>query len=228
MTDDHEDPRLDPDDEELVRRALASAPDPGPVPDDVAARLDRTLADLARQRSATPRRRRWPAVLAAALVASLVAFGVGTLVRAGTGAGSGAQSTSSGAASAPYAGARTSQPEGGAARGPAAAPVARLHSASFGRDVGRMLAVLDTTRLGHTSGHLDTRTPRGTTPHPTTRPSACLLPRSPAGSQVLRVLLDGRPATLVLGPSRHGIRTAWAYSCDDVSSPVARARVRSR
>lgn len=43
-----------PHDEESIRRALAEARHDAPVPDDVAARLDETLADLVAQRAALP------------------------------------------------------------------------------------------------------------------------------------------------------------------------------
>jgi hypothetical protein len=83
VTEEH--PELSPAETERVRRLLAEARHTGPVPDDVAARLDRTLASLSderRERAVVPlasrasRRRRNLAGLLAAAVA-VVAGGVG-------------------------------------------------------------------------------------------------------------------------------------------------------
>ncbi|MDO7868203.1 hypothetical protein [Nocardioides jiangxiensis] len=76
---------LTPDQTDAVRRSLRAARHEEPLPDDVAARLDERLAGLVAERSAGApadvapvvplRRRRWPAVLAAA--AALTAIGLG-------------------------------------------------------------------------------------------------------------------------------------------------------
>lgn len=90
---------MTPEQEEQVRRALASAPPAGAIPPEVAARLDATLAALVAERSAGEsagadsapesepapvvameerRRRRWPRLLVAAAAVSVLAYGVGT------------------------------------------------------------------------------------------------------------------------------------------------------
>ena len=90
MTDDELDPSNDPGNDlsndpaqERVRRLLAEARHDAPVPDDVAARLDATLAGLVADRrrdnvvhldAARRRRRRWTTGLVAA--AAVVALGV--------------------------------------------------------------------------------------------------------------------------------------------------------
>lgn len=83
---------MTPDQEEQVRRALASVPPAQPVPPEVAARLDARLADLVAERESasadrgtveggdTSRRRRWPAVLVAAALVGVVGVGVGTVL----------------------------------------------------------------------------------------------------------------------------------------------------
>ena len=105
---------MTPEQEEQVRRVLASAPAEGPMPPEVAARLDAALAELVAHRSpaeqdpeaAGPdpeqggevvsleerRRRRWPKVLVAAASVSVLAYGVG-VVSGGIGGGSAEMST---------------------------------------------------------------------------------------------------------------------------------------
>jgi hypothetical protein len=103
-----------PEQEEQVRRALASAPPAGSLPPEVAARLEATLAGLVAERSADPgsvapveapagtapvvpleerRRRRWPRLLVAAAAVSVVAYGVGTTLGGFPVSGGGAEST---------------------------------------------------------------------------------------------------------------------------------------
>lgn len=76
---------LTPAQSEAVRRLLAGARHDEGVPDDVAARLDATLADLSAERRVEPAvreadviplRRRWPKVLAAAAAVTLFGFGI--------------------------------------------------------------------------------------------------------------------------------------------------------
>ncbi|MFT4011076.1 MAG: hypothetical protein QM655_13655 [Nocardioidaceae bacterium] len=68
-----------------IRRLLADAADPTPLPDAVGARLDDTLADLVASgvpyaAPASPRRRRWPAVLAGAAAVTVFGYaGLGIL-----------------------------------------------------------------------------------------------------------------------------------------------------
>lgn len=77
-------PENTPHHEDAVRRRLAEARHTDPVPADVAARLDATLADLVADRAAVAevvplRRRRWPAVLAAAAAVTALGFALPTL-----------------------------------------------------------------------------------------------------------------------------------------------------
>lgn len=95
------DPELTPAQADAVRRALRAARHDAPVPDDVAARLDARLAELVDERSPADstttlapagatvvafRRRRWPAVLAAAAAVTAVGLaGTQLLDRTGQG-----------------------------------------------------------------------------------------------------------------------------------------------
>jgi hypothetical protein len=42
------------------------------------------------------------------------------------------------------------------------------------------------------------------------------------------VVLDGRAATLVVGPVRHGVRSVEVYACRDVGTPLATTTVPQR
>ncbi len=97
-----EDP-LSPEQEEEVRRLLADARHAGPTPEDVVARLDRVLADLADEpaREAAvvhlaDRRRRAGRMLLAAAAVVVLGVGVGQVV--GSDLGGGDQASESGAA----------------------------------------------------------------------------------------------------------------------------------
>jgi hypothetical protein len=99
--------------EEQVRRALAATPPETPMPPEVVARLDATLAELVAHRPAVSqgpegpapgevdeleqrRRRRWPKVLVAAASVSVLAYGVGTVFNDMSGADGEATSADSG------------------------------------------------------------------------------------------------------------------------------------
>lgn len=233
MTDQPETPRLSAEDEARVRRELAdAAAGPEAIPADVAGRLDDVLAGLVRERAGEsavdaapprrpqPSRRRWPALLVAAAALVAVLLGVGTLLTSVTGPQSAEQG--SGAASAPKNAGPSSAPESAGALGTfsRAAPVARLHSGTFHRDVARLTEGLSASAP---RDHLQADgTLRGA---PRTK---CLLPPVPPGGKLLRVTLDGRPASLVLWPPRDGTRVVRAYSCADTETPVRSTVVRAR
>lgn len=109
---------MTPEEQEAVRRALAATPPVGPMPPEVVARLEATIADLTAERAAEAgaegpgaaapggrtapvdeleerRRRRWPQVLVAAASVAVLAYGVGTVVQS---SGPQAESASSDAA----------------------------------------------------------------------------------------------------------------------------------
>jgi hypothetical protein len=233
-----------PEEEEQVRRLLAaSASEPTPLPDDVAARLDTVLADLSAERvteratePATEReaRRRWPNLLVAAAAVAVVALGVGTIVRGAGGGGADSQAARSGPAAAravaPDTGA--SPTTGSASAGPNAAvpgqapsedapltlagKTPRLHTGSLRTDVRRLVehnAALAGDADGLSSGSHRT-------------PPSCAVPPTTQGERVFGVRLDGRPATLVVHRAVGGARSADIYACADASVPVATTRFR--
>jgi hypothetical protein len=226
-----------PEEEQRVRRLLAaSASEPTPLPDDVAARLDTVLADLSVERAAEgvtilahdpihdprhdPRqvRRRWPSVLVAAAAVAVVALGVGTIVRSTGGQGADSQASGSGPAAAkaiaPDAGASPQTPSRSAGSSGA---VPRLHTRSLREDV-RRLAEQSTGVAGDLAGP-------ASRPQQRTPPS-CAIPPATQGERVFGVRLDGKPATLVLHPAVRGARSADVYPCADASVPVATTRFR--
>jgi hypothetical protein len=234
---------MTPEQEERVRRALADAArDRTPIPPEVAGRMDDVLADLvaarAREASTQPaaphddlaarRHRRWPAVLAAAAVVCLVALGGPAVLRSLTSAGNGSASQSAPAPVADAGGSsgedtapEAATPGSGRALADGVLPAPRLHRATLQRDLRRVLAVVplsapspDADTKGLTGGREGTE--------------ECALPSPTRGDDTLAVLLDGKPATLVLAAPRDGTREATVYACDDASAPVATTRVRVR
>ncbi|MGN6576456.1 MAG: hypothetical protein ACTHKG_12275 [Nocardioides sp.] len=126
---------MTPEQEEQVRRTLASVPAEPGVPSDVAARLDATLARLVAERGAAGepdvapsaprvdeleqrRRRRWPRVLVAAASVAVLAYGAGVVLDGLAVSGGDAASTA--ARDETFAGAGA----GGAESGGQAAPEA--------------------------------------------------------------------------------------------------------
>jgi hypothetical protein len=152
-----------------VRRLLAGARVTDPIPTEVAARLDATLASL-RERSrpetdlpttVVPLRRRISRVLVAAAVVVVVGGGgVGVAQLAGSGSDS-ADKASSGSVAADEEGSGTTsgnapQPATPQLSGRAAKALPRLTTARFGQGVSRLMRT--------TYGTLDARSPKATTP----------------------------------------------------------------
>lgn len=216
LHDPRHDPGHDPAEQARVRALLADlgsagSHPPGPVPDDIAARLDATLADLAdlgppvtTETPATPatpgrpdRRRRAPRLLVAAAVAAVVGIGgvtTATLVSrsqeqtasssaGGSSADSGAESGSSGTSGLPAL-TRAGFAEQAAAltTGPAAGPDDREGARAPGEG----------DRSALTAG--------------------CAPP--PGRGELTAVLLEGEPAVLVARPVRDGRQVLQAWSCD--------------
>jgi hypothetical protein len=234
------------DDEEQVRRVLGASAGPTPMPDEVKVRLDTVLADLVAERSAhnaagtgasvvslsDRRRHRWPQALVAAAVISVVALGVGGVLKLTGNTSNGGSAASAPAADSAQAGrayprelapvqpSATRAPDSSAAKG---APfnafdpaVGRLHTSSLGADVRRLV------RLASVRGKLFGYTPRS--PADGSLDSArasCELPTTRKGDQLYAVRLDGRRATLLLAAPGAGARVAQVYSCDEGSVPEA-------
>lgn len=247
---------MTPEQEEQVRRALASAPPAGPVPPEVAARLEATLAGLVAERSDGPvpepatvtaleerRRRRWPRLLVAAASVSVLAYGVGIAVDGLQMSGGSADSASAGKPAMDRAGAGSDSVDGGAEAGPEDAPTGLDRNGvtvQGSRVDADELLVPRTVRL-----HSDTldeevrrllRDPVATnarTPSPrNTRAlsgflDSCELPDVGRGDRLAAVRLDGRPGTLVLRKATGGTRVAEVYSCGDGAQLWAITRVRT-
>jgi hypothetical protein len=157
---DPTDPQLGPEQEAEVRRLLAGARHDEPVPHEVAARLDRVLADLVGEpaREATVvrlahRRRRVATMLLAAAAVVVGGFGVGQLLDGVGGSDSGESATSAEDAPADeesaFGGSAESEDGGGAAAEPPAdAEVVRVRPATFAEDV----ALLRTRAVSQSSG----------------------------------------------------------------------------
>jgi hypothetical protein len=157
----------------------------------------------------------------AAAVVAVVALGGGALALrsmqsggsedSAASGGAVAQRDTTGAEAAPSTGVRN-----GSQDQLATVPVPRLRTATLARDVRRVVASDAALSRAPASS------PRASAP------GTCTTPRLRHGAQPVAVRLDGRPATLVVGPVRNGSREAAVYSCDDVSAPVARVSVAAR
>lgn len=229
--------------QERIRALLAELGTGGrgePVPPDVAARLDDTLAGLVAERrageatggatteatggasdgasdgatsgaSVVPLRRRLlPRLAVAAAVLAVLGAGAVTALDHGLGGGGAGSSTS-----ADSAGSGTGK---SAAVPQEATAVPALHSASFARDVTLLLR-----------GRPDLRGPASRIQAPSDSAGAagaagCPIPVVASGSTALPVLYDGRPAILVVGPARTGQRLVEVRACD--GHRLDRAQVR--
>lgn len=203
MTGPDEDPAHDRVRALLADLGSSGSRPPGPVPDDVAARLDATLsgltgpADPADRPEAAPRRR-WPQLLVAAAVVVVVGTGAVTATlasRQGDESSSGADGTAGGAASSA---------ESGRAED---ATVPTLTRAGFAAQVATLLA--DPAAEARRPGRA-------------TLAAGCSSP--PGRGEVLTVRFEGEPAVLVVRPARAGRSTVEAWTCD-AAAVLARTRV---
>ena len=240
---------MTPEQEEQVRRALAAAARADrpegedatpPLPPQVAERLDHVLAELVAGRAArggaepvpagsddlTARRaaRKWPNVLVAAAAVAVIAVAGGAVATRGFGgAGGGSSAGSSADSQAGGASQDRVSPEAVAPGSPGEGDVRepRLRSSSLAADVQR---VVDTAPASSLRGG---ETLTGNGPRPDGAP--CDSPSiGRRGAVVVAVLLDGRPATLVLAAPTGGTLEARVYSCADGTTPVATTTVRQR
>lgn len=237
---------MTPEQEEQVRRALAAAARADrpegedatpPLPPQVADRLDHVLAELVAGRAArggtepgqvgsddlTARRaRKWPNVLVAAAAVAVIAVAGGAVATRGFGGGGGSSAGSSADSQAGGASQDKVSPEavapGSSGEGDVREP--RLRSSSLAADVQR---VVDTAPAGSLRRG-ETLTGGGARPDG----APCDPPPVGRGAVVVAVLLDGRPATLVLAAPTGGTREALVYSCADGATPVATTTLRQR
>ncbi len=224
MTEDPE-REITPEEDARIRSLLSSARASEQVPDDVAARLDSVLADLAADRDAErtdadhaagsprPRWRRGRVVLAAAVgvgVLGLAAVNLPQLSVGFQGAGDGSSDKSSGRAATATEGKSGSGAEQPSASAPQA--TSRLSTDTFRRDVRRMLAASAYTRQlapsSGTSGRTGDELASG----------ACAASPEPGVVRSSEVLLDGKLAMLEVFAARDGARVVRVVSCDGVQT----------
>ena len=204
-----------------IRSLLASARASEQVPDDVAARLDSVLADLAADRDAEradgdqsagsrPWWRRGRVVLAAAVGVGVIGLAAVNLPQLGGGTDDKAASTNDTEANA---GSGPDQPSPGT-RG----QTSRMSTDTFRRDVRRLLAAgADTRQLAPSSG---------TSGRTGDELASGACPASPEAGVVRtrEVLLDGKPALLEVFGARNGVRVVRVVSCDG-SQTLASTRI---
>jgi hypothetical protein len=177
MTDD---PDLTPTQEREVRRLLADARHTQPMPGDVAARLDRVLAELARGDSegstplttlASRRRQRVTTLLVAAAAVVAVGIGLGQVIGTGAGSDSAVDRDAPAAASSAESGndrdadslRRHQQDSGKAASAPAyaVAKPLRIRPDAFSTDVTKVQRVALDGALGNLSAQGESTTASG-------------------------------------------------------------------
>jgi hypothetical protein len=226
-----EEPAFDDPAFDDLRALLADARVTEPVPASVASRLDATLRSLQAERatpaSVVPLRRRLAPILAAAAAVAVVAGGVGIARElsgngaqrstAADSAGSSGALSSAPSATAPSAQAPGSATKDGAATAFASVPV--FTSVRFAEQVaGPQVAALDAV-----TGGTDTSSGVGSSPGELATPaegrvpaavaSGCAGPALP-GTRSVPILLDSRPAALVLHPVTDGEQLVEAWTCD--------------
>jgi hypothetical protein len=227
-----------PEQEEQVRRALSSLSPEGPVPPDVAARLDATLAGLAGSRqplepavdelAEARRRRRWPRLLVAAASVAVLAYGAGSFVTGLQGTGGDAEMATAArddAGGQSHAGAQEESNAGSEDPSDVADVILRRQLLTAGRVPVRSDSLARDVRERVLMASADA----ARDPEPTTGLSlGCETPVLGSGDRVAAVRLDGERATLVLRPGSPRSRVAEVYSCDDATDLLARARVDTR
>jgi len=233
-----DDPALDD-----VRALLADLRVTAPVPADVAARLDATLDSLKAERAApatvVPLRRRLAPILAAAAVVVVVGgVGIGQLVHddgaqhsvSADSAGSSEALTSAPSAATPSARAPQPATKDGAAAALASVPAftsARFAEQVTGPELDALTGSTDTASAGGTDSPPALSSGDLVTPAegrvPAAVASGCTGPALP-GTRSVPILLDSRPAALVLHPATDGEQLVEAWSCDG-SERLARASV---
>jgi hypothetical protein len=240
MNDLHDDDELrepTPEEEAEISRLLAEAGGPVAVPDEVAARLDATLAALVEERRdeevdppAAPvvplaerrARRRWPRLVLAAAAVVVAGYAVGTAVTDSSLSGSDAESATAGDA------AGAGEADGGGARDEAGPQDNAVPEATADRDAARRLAAdavrlrsdtladditaaLADRRLGLSSDEDGLSELRAQS---TRKSAGCAAPALDQGQRWLPARYDGVRAVLVTGPPADGSLPAEVRGCD--------------
>jgi hypothetical protein len=238
-----------PEQEEQVRRVLGAVAhgDRDPVmPADVASRLDDVLADLTAPRVAPAapdpreasasrvdelaarRRRHHRHQLLVAAAVGVIAVAGGAVATDGYGRGGGSGGASrAGSAPATAPTAPGTAPDSTSGLDPDAVP--RLRTATLAHDV-QLVVGRRTTGLspGTPASPSAPRSQARLVPEgsPTSERS-CAVPTGRPGGRPVDVLLDGRPATLLVTAPRDGLATARVFSCT-TGALLATTTVRDR
>ncbi len=241
MTDDRDerdrrtgpDPELDPAEEQRVRGLLADLGGPA-VPDDVARRLDDTLAELSRERQrqrqaddaespaetptsaqVVPLRRRWTRIGTIA-AAAVIVVGVGGVAlnqflqdeasvdSATAGAESADDSGGSSLAQSPTPGSPPAPSQAESQAQSLARELPAVRPSSFADDVTRLLG----TSAARNAVPGDEQEASGQA----ARPAGCPGPRRP-GTTTLPIRYDGVLSALVVHPEKSGRRLVEVWDC---------------
>lgn len=215
----------------LLREARVSEP----IPDAVSDRLEETLASLHAEQHVVPLRRRWAPRLTtvAAAVVVLVVGGLG-ITEIVTSAGEDDDGVATSADAGAGVSGDTSSPETAEPAAPHAvdgsvAEVAdELSSATFARDVARLMRTLDRSSAGDTADLEDatsaappvTTAPYARRPAASESEAACTEP-GVGGAVTLTARLDGAPVTLVFRPPTASGQLVEAWACDGTTALVS-------
>lgn len=212
-------PDLDDPAHAALRDQLAEARVTSPVPAEVAASLDATLAGLLTERAAGTavvplRRRRAPRFLAAA--AAVVLLGAGAVGLTQVLRDSDTRSDSATAADRSAAGQAVTPGLPGVATGLDAEDLAALGQVSFTRTgFARQVARYLHTEAGYAAAQPDAPTPAPTSaPTSASAKASCPGPPVTDGAEVVGVRYQRRPAALVVHPPVAGARFVAVWSCD--------------
>lgn len=220
-------PELTPEQDERVRRLLAEARHDQAVPDDVAARLDRVLAELAAERTDAPapapapvvdlaarrRRRNAGALLVAAAAVIVGGFTVGQVIDVG----GGSSDTAGSAADSPAERASESAPSDSSAGGADAAPGTgqplRLSAADLATDVETQLPPEVRTEVGQ--GAENAPGPGALAAPEAAQATSCATaaPSAYGAGEFFPAYLDGVPAVLALRPPSGTTQRADVLAC---------------
>jgi hypothetical protein len=215
MSEHEHDPELDPEQERHLRALLADLGSTGGgaerLPDDVALRLEDTLAGLVAERSAVPARSRsrWlpRLAVAAAAVVVLGLGGVATIHLSRSGGENSTADSAAGGGSAGSAGSEAQSPSPLYGANKLAQAVPGLSSSGFAREVAALVGSRPGLRAPAAE---DTSSARTASPG---ADSTCAGPAVTDGARVTPVSLDAAPAALVVHPAKGGKRLVEAWSC---------------
>lgn len=224
-----EEPEITPAEEQEVSRLLALAAAADPLPADVAARLDDTLAGLVAERSTAPdedgaddsgdravvplrARRRWPRALLAAAAVMVVGYGVGGVLGGGSLSGGDTGDAAS-------AGDTVAEDAAGGAEDASPERLGEAPAQELGNARDQAMVFEGVVRLRSERLAADVRRALGLVETSalddlsSSDQSRCPIPTLSPGESALAARYDGRRTVLVTGPEEGGRVKASVYSC---------------